>query len=145
LTLEQRATLALSDQLISELQEADVIVLGSPMYNFGISAALKAWIDLVIRQGRTVDFSVRPPVGLLLGKKFVLITARGGQYAPGTPTAAFDFQEPYLRHVLGVIGLRDVTVIHADRQLYGEETAALSRREASDRIHGVISDLSQAA
>jgi FMN-dependent NADH-azoreductase len=144
LTREQRETLALSEQLIGELQAADVIVLGSPMYNFGISAALKAWIDLIIRQGKTVDFSVRPPAGLVKGKKLVLITAQGGQYTPGTPTAAFDFQEPYLRHVLGVMGLKDITVIHADRQLYGAEIATLSQREAVEQIGNFISGLSRA-
>jgi FMN-dependent NADH-azoreductase len=127
------------------LQAADVIVLGSPMYNFGISAALKAWIDLIIRQGKTVDFSVRPPAGLVQGKKLVLITARGGQYTPGTPTAAFDFQEPYLRHVLGVIGLKDITVIHADRQLYGAEIAALSQREVVEQMDRFIGGVAQAA
>jgi len=145
LTPDQRETLALSDQLIAELQAADLIVLGSPMYNFGISAALKAWIDLIVRQGKTVDFSVRPPAGLVLGKKLVLIAAQGGQYTPGTPTAAFDFQEPYLRHVLGVMGLKDITVIHADRQLYGAEIAALSRREAAEQLDRVISGLARAA
>lgn len=63
LTPEQRQTLALSDQLIAELKSADAIVLGAPMYNFGVSAALKAWIDLIVRQGHTVDFTVRPPRG----------------------------------------------------------------------------------
>lgn len=145
LTPAQRDTLALSDRLIAELQAADVIVLGSPMYNFGISAALKAWIDLIIRQGKTVDFSVRPPKGLLEGKQLVIITARGGAYGPGSPTAAFDFQEPYLRHVLGIIGLKQPAFIHADRQLYGEEIAAVSKREASEQIHRAISDLAQAA
>jgi FMN-dependent NADH-azoreductase len=145
LTPEQRATLALSDELIAELKDADLIVLGSPMYNFGISASLKAWIDLIVRQGHTVDFTARPPVGLLAGKQLILITAQGGQYTPGSPTAAFDFQEPYLRHILGVLGFKDITAIHADRQLYGEETAALSRREATAQIERVISEVSQAA
>jgi len=145
LTAEQRKELSLSDQLIDELIAADVIVLGSPMYNFNISAALKAWIDLIVRQGRTIDFSVRPPKGLLQGKKLVVITARGGNYAAGTPTAGFDFQEPYLRHILGAIGLTDVTFIHADRQLYGEEVAAASRQEAKQQIHALVPTLAAAA
>ncbi len=144
-TQEQRETLALSEELIAELQAADVIVLGSPMYNFGISAALKAWIDMIIRQGKTVDFSVRPPVGLVQGKRLVLLLAQGGQYTPGSPTAGFDFQEPYLRHVLGIIGLKDISVIRADRQLYGEEAAALSRHDALEQIGITVSELSKAA
>lgn len=142
---DQRRTLELSDQLIEELRAADVIVLGSPMYNFGISAPLKAWIDLIVRQGRTVDFSVRPPKGLLQGKKLVVITARGGSYTAESPTASFDFQEPYLRHVLGVLGLKDVTFIHADRQLYGPEPAAAARREAEEQIARRVESLLQDA
>lgn len=135
------ATLKISDELIGELQEADVIVLGSPMYNFNISAPLKTWIDLVIRQGSTVDFTQRPPKGLLEGKKTVVITARGGNYAEGSPAAAFDFQEPYLRHILGVMGLKDITFVHADRQLYGADAAGASRDEARQRIGQVVRDL----
>lgn len=136
-----RDVLKLSDELIDELHAADVVVLGSPMYNFNISAPLKTWVDLVVRQGRTVDFHVRPPKGLLQGKKLVVVTARGGAYGAGSPTAAFDFQEPYLRHILSLIGFKDVTFIHADRQLYGEEAAASSREEARQRIGQVVEDL----
>ena len=145
LTAEQRRTLGLSDRLIEELQGADVIVLGSPMYNFNISAPLKAWIDLIVRQGRTVDFTVRPPKGLLQGKKLMVLTARGGQYGAGSPIAAFDFQEPYLRHIFGVLGLTDVEFIHADRQLYGPEAAAAARQEAEQRIEKVVESLLQDA
>ncbi|HEX4300422.1 MAG TPA: NAD(P)H-dependent oxidoreductase [Gammaproteobacteria bacterium] len=145
LTPEQRQTLALSDQLIAELKAADTIVLGAPMYNFGISAALKAWIDLIVRQGHTVDFTVRPPKGLLTGKPLTVIAAQGGQYTPGSPTAAFDFQEPYLRHILGVMGFKDITFIRADRQLYGEEPAAQSRAEAAEKIVQTVGALSTAA
>jgi len=145
LTPEQRRELALSDHLVDELVQADLIVLGSPMYNFNISAALKVWIDLVVRQGKTVDFTVRPPKGLLQGKKLVVITARGGHYAAGSPTAPFDFQEPYLRHILGIMGLTDVTFIHADRQMYGEEMAATARHEAAEQIGRVVHELLSAA
>jgi FMN-dependent NADH-azoreductase len=144
LSAEQRKELSLSDQLIDELVAADVIVLGSPMYNFNISAALKAWIDLIVRQGRTVDFTVRPPKGLLQSKKLVVITARGGTYAAGTPTASFDFQEPYLRHIFGLLGF-DVSFIHTDRQLYGPEIAATSKQEAKQQIGALISELTAAA
>lgn len=144
-TPAQRRTLELSDQLIEELRATDVIVLGSPMYNFNISAPLKAWVDLVVRQGRTVEFSVRPPEGLLHGKKLVVITARGGNYAAGSPTASFDFQEPYLRHIFGLIGITDVSFVHADRQLYGEEAAAASREQAQGEIRELVDSLLQEA
>lgn len=137
--------LGLSDQLIRELREADVILIGSPMYNFAISAPLKAWIDMVVRAGETVDFSQRPPVGLLHDKKVVVVTSRGGSYAPGTPTASFDFQEPYLRHILGVMGLRDITFIHVDKQSQGEEIAHQARNHATEQIEDFVEGLTQLA
>jgi len=137
--------LGLSDKLIRELKEADVILIGSPMYNFMISAPLKAWIDMVVRTGETVDFSQRPPVGLLRGKKVIVVTSRGGSYAPGTPTASFDFQEPYLRHILNLMGLHDVTFIHVDRQSYGDEIAHQARVEAAGQIEDLMEELTLAA
>ena len=141
----QNQELGLSDQLISELRDADVILIGSPMYNFSISAPLKAWIDMVVRAGETVDFSQRPPVGLLKGKKVVVVESRGGSYAPGTPTAAFDFQEPYLRHILGVMGLGDITFIHVDKQSQDEEVAHQARNHATEQIEDFVEGLTQLA
>ncbi|HEY3859032.1 MAG TPA: NAD(P)H-dependent oxidoreductase, partial [Gammaproteobacteria bacterium] len=92
-----------------------------------------------------VDFSVRPPVGLLGGRKLVILTSTGGQYTPGSPTAGFDFQEPYLRHIFGVLGLKDPTVIHADRQLYGPEVAALAQREAIEQVDRLVPELKKTA
>lgn len=144
-TPAQHMELGLSDKLITEVKEADVILIGSPMYNFTISAPLKAWIDMVMRSGETVDFTQRPPVGLLHGKKVIVITSRGGSYAPGTATAAFDFQEPYLRHVLNLMGLRDITFIHVDRQNYGDELAHQARLEATQQIEDLLEGLTLAA
>lgn len=141
----QHMELGLSDQLIKEVKAADVILIGSPMYNFSISAPLKAWIDMVVRTGETVDFSQRPPVGLLHGKRVVVVTSRGGRYAVGTPTAPFDFQEPYLRHILGLMGMHDVTFIHVDRQSQGEEGAHQSRLEATQQIESWVEELTPAA
>jgi FMN-dependent NADH-azoreductase len=90
------------------------------MYNFTISAPLKAWIDQVVRVGRTVLFGPNGPEGILKGKKAVVITSRGGAYRAGTPTASYDYQEPYLRHILGFIGLTDVIFIHAENQKPGD-------------------------
>ncbi len=86
------------------------------MHNFTISAPLKAWIDQVVRVGRTVLWGPNGPEGGLKGKKVAVLTSRGGAYRPGTPTAQYDFQERYLRHILGFIGLTDVTFIHAENQ-----------------------------
>lgn len=84
-------------------------------------------------------------MGLLTGKPLTVIVAQGGQYTPGSPTTAFDFQEPYLRHILGVLGFKDITFIRADRQLYGAEPAAQSRTEAMEQIVRTVSALSKAA
>ncbi|HEY1990851.1 MAG TPA: NAD(P)H-dependent oxidoreductase [Gammaproteobacteria bacterium] len=141
----QHMELGLSDQLIAELKAADVILIGSPMYNFHISAPLKGWIDMVVRAGETVDFTQRPPQGLLQGKKAIVVTSRGGSYAAGTPTAAFDFQEPYLRHILSLMGLQDLTFIHVDRQSHGEDIAHQSRLAATRRIEDLVEGLALAA
>lgn len=141
----QHMELGLSDQLIAELKAADVILIGSPMYNFSISAPLKGWIDMVVRAGETVDFTQRPPKGLLHGKKAIVITSRGGSYAAGTPTAAFDFQEPYLRHILSLMGLQDITFIHVDRQSHGEDIAHQSRLAATRQIEDLVEGLTLAA
>src|SRR5229473_2075580 len=93
---------------IEELKAADTVVIGAPMYNFSIPSLLKAWIDQVVRIGETVGYGPNGPQGLLAGKKVVLITSRGGAYEKGTAKGAFDFQEPYLRHILNFIGLMDV-------------------------------------
>jgi FMN-dependent NADH-azoreductase len=116
LTAAQKSYLATSDELIEELQAADTVVIGAPMYNFSISAPLKAWIDQIVRMGKTVGYGPDGPRGLLRNKKVIVITARGGAYEKGSPTEAFDFQEPYLKLVLSFIGLTDVTFIHAEKQ-----------------------------
>lgn len=120
LTASQKQALATSEMLVEELLAADTIVIGAPMYNFAISAPLKGWIDQAVRVGRTVLFGSNGPEGLLKGKKAVVITSRGGSYRAGTPTAQFDYQEPYLRHILAFVGLTDVTFIHAENQKPGE-------------------------
>jgi FMN-dependent NADH-azoreductase len=117
LSPSQRSYLSTSDALIEEVLAADIIVIGAPMYNFAISSLLKAWIDQIVRIGKTVAYGSHGPQGLLGNKKVVVITARGGAYEKGTPREKFDFQEPYLRHIFGFVGLTDVTFIHAENQL----------------------------
>jgi FMN-dependent NADH-azoreductase len=110
------ATRALSDELIAELRAADTIVIGAPMYNFSIPTGLRAWFDYVLRAGETFKYSEAGPQGLLAGKRVIVIESRGGLYSEG-PAQAIDFQEPYLRALLGFIGLNDVTFIHAEKWL----------------------------
>lgn len=139
LTAEQKRELALSDQLIDEVANADAIVIGAPMYNFAISAPLKAWIDQVVRAGRTWRYTANGPQGLLKTKKVFVIESRGGAYRPQTPTERFDHQEPYLRHVLAFIGLTDVTFIHAENQKPGPQ-AELERNAALAQIQQLAAE-----
>ena len=139
----QRSYLSTSDQMIEELRAADTIVIGAPMYNFSISSPLKAWIDQIVRIGKTFGYGPNGPRGLLEMKKVIVITARGGAYEKGTATEAFDFQVPYLRHILGFIGLTDVTFIHAENQ--SRDQAAASLESAAERITGLLADQNRQA
>ena len=120
LTPVQKAYLSISDELTAELLAADTIVIGSPMYNYSISAPLKAWLDQIVRMGKTFAIGAGAPFGLLGDKRAMVITTRGGVYGPDSPTAALDFQEPYLRAILGFIGVSDLTFLHVERQLKPE-------------------------
>lgn len=128
-----RETLALSDALIGELQAADIIVIGSPMYNFGMSSTLKAWFDHVARAGVTFRYSEAGPEGLLKGKKVVVVESRAGLYSEG-PAAANDSQEPHLRTLLGFIGLTDVTFVRVEKLAFGPEAAAAALEAAAAEI-----------
>jgi len=135
-TPAQQEALAVSDLLVEELLAADTIVIGAPMHNFTISSLLKAWIDQIVRFGRTVAWGAKGPEGLLKGKRVVVVTSRGGSFRPGTPTAAYDYQEPYLRHILAFIGLTNVTFIHAENQKPGDlaepaRTTAIAQLQAA--------------
>lgn len=110
-TPAQQQRLALSDELISELAAADIVVIGAPMYNFSVPASLKAWIDQVARAGVTFRYTEQGPQGLLRGKQaYVVVTTGGAQIG-----SAVDFASGYLRHILGFIGIDDVQLIAAER------------------------------
>ena len=110
-TPEQHQRLALSDELISELAAADIVVIGAPMYNFSVPASLKAWIDQVARAGVTFRYTEQGPQGLLRGKHaYVVVTTGGAQIG-----SAADFASGYLKHILGFIGIHDVQLIEAER------------------------------
>ncbi|WP_407361876.1 FMN-dependent NADH-azoreductase [Pseudomonas luteola] len=119
----QKAALARSNELTQELLAADVLVLAAPMYNFAIPSTLKAWLDHVLRAGVTFKYTEQGPQGLLEGKRAYILTARGGVYT-GSPANTFDHQEPYLRQVLGFIGITDVTFIHVEGVAMGPEAMA---------------------
>ena len=113
LTADQKGLTALSDTLIAELVAADEYVLGVPMYNFGIPAALKLWIDQISRVNKTFSYATGTPVGLLTGKKATILVASGAAYDAGTAMASYNFVEPYLRTVLGFLGVTDTTFVNA--------------------------------
>ena len=136
LSHSQRNYLSTSDALIEEVLAADIIVIGAPMYNFAIPSVLKAWIDQVVRIGKTVTYGPHGPQGLLGTKKVVVITARGGSYEKSAHREKFDFQEPYLRHILGFVGLTDVTFIHAENQ--ASDGAAPSLAAAAEQIAHLV-------
>lgn len=107
-------TRRLADSLIGELKAADMIVIGAPMYNFGIPSTLKSWFDHVLRAGETFRYTEKGPEGLAGGRPVVVIETRGGLYSAG-PAASFDSQEPHLRTLLGFMGLDDVRFVRAEK------------------------------
>ena len=136
----EAGALALSDVLVAELMAADVLVLATPMHNFGISAAVKAWIDQIVRPGVTFSYSDKGPIGLVNDKKAVLVLARGGIYAEG-PMKQYDFQEPYLRTVLGFIGITDIDVVRIEGVALGDDAvrnAVTSAKAQADDVVRVI-------
>ena len=122
----QKETLALSGNLIAELEAADTIVFGVPIYNFGVPATFKAWVDLVARARKTFKYSESGPVGLLEGKSAYVVIASGGTESG----SEIDFATPYVRHVLGFLGIHDVTVIAADQLMAtGDDKIAAARAQ----------------
>ncbi|WP_417581362.1 FMN-dependent NADH-azoreductase [Nitrincola sp.] len=107
---EQQAIAALSDQLIAEVKEADVLVLAAPMYNFAVPSQLKAWFDQIAKNGVTFRYTEQGPVGLLQDRPVYVLATRGGQYRD----AGLDFQVPWIKLILGFVGLNQVEVVYAE-------------------------------
>ena len=130
------AATELAETLIAQLEAADLIIIGAPMYNFTVPSTLKAWLDHVIRAQRTFSYATGAPKGLLApGKKVVAMIASGGVYSQG-PAQGMDFVVPYLRAVLGFIGLTDVEIIRAEGQA-NSEAAPQARADALAQIHSL--------
>jgi FMN-dependent NADH-azoreductase len=125
-TAGQRNRLALSDQLVAELQSADTIVIATPIYNFSVPSNLKAWFDMVARAGITFRYTDTGPIGLLAGRRVILAIASGGTEVDGP----LDFATPWLRHAMGFIGITDVQIVRSDRQML--DAAASQARAAAD-------------
>ncbi|HEX6706713.1 MAG TPA: NAD(P)H-dependent oxidoreductase [Albitalea sp.] len=133
-TPEQAARVALDDALIAELFAADVIVLGVPMYNFGVPTQLKNWIDAVARAGVTFKYTEKGPVGMVQGKKVYVALTRGGLYR-NTPA---DTQVPYLKTFLGFIGLTDVQFIYAEGLAMGPDAEQKALASAQAQIEEAV-------
>nr|WNX93910.1 AzoR2 [uncultured bacterium] len=129
-TAEQRAVIAESDALIRDLVAADVIVLGVPMYNFGVPSTLKTYFDHVARAGVTFRYSENGPVGLLTGKQAYVLSTRGGFYA-GTPG---DTETVYVRQFLGFLGIKDVEFVYAEGLAINETSRIAGLARAKDAI-----------
>jgi len=126
----QRAALELSDSLVAELQAADTLVIGLPIYNFGVPAALKAWIDLIARVGVTFQYTADGPQGLLAGKRVIIALASGGTEMGSD----VDFATGYIRHVLGFVGISDVQFVRADRSAIDPEGSVKAAHQAVDAL-----------
>ena len=123
---DQKQVLELSDTLIAEIEAADTLVLGVPIYNFGVPAAFKAWVDMIARARKTFKYTENGPVGLLEGKKAYVVIASGGTQSGSD----IDFATPYVRHVLGFVGIHDVSIIAADQLMAtGDEKLAAAREQ----------------
>ena len=132
-TPAQAARVALDDALIAELQAADVVVLGVPMYNFGVPAPLKNWIDAISRAKVTFQYTANGPEGLLKGKKVVIALTRGGQYR-NTPA---DTQVPYLKTVLSFLGMSDIQLVYAEGLAMGPEAEQQALASAQSQIEAL--------
>ncbi|AZC29537.1 FMN-dependent NADH-azoreductase [Pseudomonas chlororaphis] len=126
----EEASLQRSNELTNELLAADVLVMAAPMYNFAIPSTLKAWLDHVLRAGVTFKYTETGPQGLLNGKRAYVLTARGGIYAGSTA----DHQEPYLRQVMGFIGIHDVEFIHAEGMNLGGDFQEKGLNQANAKL-----------
>jgi FMN-dependent NADH-azoreductase len=136
-TEDELVTKSLSDDLIAELQHATVLVIGAPMYNFSIPSSLRTWFDHVLRPRVTFAYGESGPEGLLKGIRAIVIQSRGGLYTEG-PAKVIDFQEPYLKQLLGFVGITDVAFVHAERIGFGPEARDAGIAHARSQIAAAV-------
>lgn len=134
--------LALSDVLVDELLAANILIIESPMHNFSIPSALKAWIDHVVRLGRTIDRGAERLEGLAKGKKAILVLGRGGMYSEGS-AKVMDYQETYLRTILGYIGITDIETIYIENVSKGPEIVAEALTAAKSKAREIAGSLTE--
>ncbi|BBO27952.1 FMN-dependent NADH-azoreductase 3 [Alteromonas sp. I4] len=135
-TQAQAELAAISDALLSRLEEADEVVIGLPMYNLGVPSTFKAWIDRLARAGKSFKYTETGPVGLIADKPVTVLAARGGVYA-GTD---YDTQTPYIRHIFGLMGITSVNFVYAEGLNMGEEAAEKAFSAANEKIIELLSN-----
>jgi FMN-dependent NADH-azoreductase len=138
----QRAILARSDVLVDELLAADIVVIAAAMVNFSVTSTLKSWIDYIARAGRTFRYGEGGPKGLATGKRVFIVAATGGIYSG--EMSAFDFQLPWLKAVLGFLGMTDVEVIRVEGTALGPEAAGKALATGKARVSEIVSALAPA-
>lgn len=131
---ESKAAIAVSDQLVEEFLAADRYVMGVPMYNLNVPSTFKAYIDQIVRAGKTFAVGPNGYEGLVKDKKALFITSSGGSFPLGSPMGSYNFQEPYLRAIFGFIGVTDVEFVVADSMNQGDNAAKQSREKAENRL-----------
>lgn len=142
-TPELREAIRLSDELVDEFLAADVYVIGVPMYNFSVPSGFKAYIDQIVRIGRTVDYEPNEVADvykpLVLGKKMFIVEARGDSgFEPGGRYEKMNHHDPYLTTVFGFMGITDITFIHIEKEVYGEQKLAESIANARAKITELV-------
>lgn len=130
----QEADLAAGQQALADFLAADVVVIGAPMYNFGVPSQLKAWLDRLAVAGQTFRYGEQGPVGLCGGKKVIVASSRGGQFSDGSPLAAMDHQEAHLRAFFGFLGIQDLSVVRAEGLAMGPAVREQALASAQARI-----------
>ena len=128
----------LGSQMLEEFLAAETSVIGAPMYNFGISSQLKAWIDRILVAGKTFQYTANGPVGLAGGKRVIVASSRGGFYGQNTAGAAMDFQEPYLRTAFGFIGISTIEFVRAEGVAVSDEHKVAALKAARSSIATLV-------
>jgi FMN-dependent NADH-azoreductase len=141
-TQRQRAILAQSDALIDELLAANIVVIAAPMINFSVSTTLKSWFDYIARAGRTFRYGEAGPQGLVTGKRVIIVSASGGIYSG--ENAALDFQVPWLRNMLGFLGMTAVEVIRVEGTAFGPQAAEQALARAAAQAQEIVVALAAA-
>lgn len=131
-------TALLGNEVMEEFLAADVIVLGAPMYNFGIATQLKAWFDRILVAGKTFRYGASGPEGLAGGKRVIIASSRGGFYGRDSASAALDFQEPHLRALFSFVGISDIQFVRAEGLAVSAEHKAAALQSAQTAIDTLV-------